>query len=859
MAKLFPPYIEGTIPAFYKNDDGTATITVPFTMNRGVSSSQVKGFAVKIKTVQSSTYLHTETKNISYNLKESNQVRAVFPSSVINKLRLGQYYKLQMAYIDNTDTVGQYSTVGIIKYTSKPKIEIEGMKIGSINSHLHDYVGLYYQNPRTGDVTERVYNYRFDFYDKNHNIIKSSGDQLHNSENDITAYESYDSFSLPQDIDINQTYYIRYCVTTQNGLKLYTPKYRIMKKMSIDPEISAKLNAQLNFDNGYIQLDLEGTLDENNMESPVTGAFLLARSCEDSNYMIWEDLYRFKLAAEFPTRILWKDFTIEQGKHYMYSIQQYNDNGLYSNRMLSNTIYADFEDAFLFDGEKQLKIKYNPKVSSFKTNILESKIDTIGSKYPFIFRNGRVNYKDFPISGLISYQMDEEHLFATKDEILLQETTHNLTGSNIQSERAFKLLVLDWLNNGKNKLFRSPGEGNYIVRLMNISLTPIDQLGRMLHTFNANAYEVEDYTYDSLNQSNFINIDKTETEVMRWETKELCTRNADGTVTFYPKDKKINPSNLQTLRIVDATPGDKFQLIFNNGNTETIEIGVTGSYYIDLGVPIESISAKQDINYASLTYSFYEITTNKFNTVTAVDVSEVPCAQYIGAHDIIAEITKVPMKNGEWKENPKIKLGSFYYLTGSKRTVEEVISIPANADPFILYQIGHYIDDPAHGYGPGLPSRIFVPEYYYDTANDKRIELNDYDPCIYVNGDQVGLEEIQDFELRKPNKIVSLVCGNGAVVTVAYQMGLVDYQMEENNAYMDDEEIGILQRKTAWMNAVNYLDSLLAIDPNDSNACSTLENSNLILENARQDIQVKYLAFIRALILGQEEEEANRV
>ena len=395
MAKLFPPYIEGTIPAFYKNDDGTATITVPFTMNRGVSSSQVKGFAVKIKTVQSSTYLHTETQNISYDLKQSNQVRAVFPSSVVNKLRLGQYYKLQMAYIDSTNTVGQYSTVGIIKYTSKPKIEIEGMKIGGINSHLHDYVGLYYQNPRTGDVTERAYNYRFDFYDKDHNIIKSSGDQLHNSENDITTYESYDSFSLPQDIDINQTYYIRYCVTTQNGLTLYTPKYRIMKKMSIDPEISAKLNAKLNFDNGYIQLDLEGTLDENNMESPVTGAFLLARSCEDSNYMIWEDLYRFKLAAEFPTRILWKDFTIEQGKHYIYSIQQYNDNGLYSNRMLSNTIYADFEDAFLFDGEKQLKIKYNPKVSSFKTNILEAKIDTIGSKYPFVFRNGRVNYKIF--------------------------------------------------------------------------------------------------------------------------------------------------------------------------------------------------------------------------------------------------------------------------------------------------------------------------------------------------------------------------------------------------------------------------------------------------------------------------------
>jgi hypothetical protein len=51
--------------------------------------------------------------------------------------------------------------------------------------------------------------------------------------------------------------------------------------------------------------------------------------------------------------------------------------------------------------------------------LLESKIDTIGSKHPFIFRNGNVNYKEFPISGLISYFMDEEELFITKNELFL--------------------------------------------------------------------------------------------------------------------------------------------------------------------------------------------------------------------------------------------------------------------------------------------------------------------------------------------------------------------------------------------------------------------------------------------------------
>jgi hypothetical protein len=61
---------------------------------------------------------------------------------------------------------------------------------------------------------------------------------------------------------------------------------------------------------------------------------------------------------------------------------------LYSKRLISTTIFADFEDSFLFDGKRQLKIKFNPKVQSFKKTNLEAKLDTLGSKYPFIFRNG---------------------------------------------------------------------------------------------------------------------------------------------------------------------------------------------------------------------------------------------------------------------------------------------------------------------------------------------------------------------------------------------------------------------------------------------------------------------------------------
>jgi hypothetical protein len=74
-------------------------------------------------------------------------------------------------------------------------------------------------------------------------------------------------------------------------------------------------------------------------------------------------------------------------------------------------VFVEYEDMFLVGENKQLKIKFNPKISSLKRQLQETKTETIGSKYPFIRRNGAVNYFTFPIAGLISYKMDEQSLF----------------------------------------------------------------------------------------------------------------------------------------------------------------------------------------------------------------------------------------------------------------------------------------------------------------------------------------------------------------------------------------------------------------------------------------------------------------
>jgi hypothetical protein len=96
--------------------------------------------------------------------------------------------------------------------------------------------------------------------------------------------------------------------------------------------------------------------------------------------------------------------------------------------------------------------------------------------------------------------MDENEEFISKAKLGLSTAapTHNLTGYNITAERKFRNAVLDWLNNGEVKLFKSPTEGMFLVRLMNISLSPEDKLGRMIYSFSATAYEIDEINYATL-------------------------------------------------------------------------------------------------------------------------------------------------------------------------------------------------------------------------------------------------------------------------------------------------------------------------------------------------------------------------
>lgn len=171
------------------------------------------------------------------------------------------------------------------------------------------------------------------------------------------------------------------------------------------------------------------------------------------------------------------------------------------------------EDMYLTIANRQLKIEFNPQVSSFKQVVNEGKVETIGSPYPYIRRNAAINYAQFPISGLISCQMDENENFISKEDLYggrellrkyeqfnsysVNEPFETTINNDFVYEKKFRDEVIKYLMDGKTKLFRSPTEGNYLVRLTDVSFSPNQQLGRMIWTFSATANEIAANTIDN--------------------------------------------------------------------------------------------------------------------------------------------------------------------------------------------------------------------------------------------------------------------------------------------------------------------------------------------------------------------------
>lgn len=448
----------------------------------------------------------------------------------------------------NANMFSEWSTICIVKAISQPYIKsksltyVDGLSTIIFDSSDYDdtqrysikSTNLLLEYYKLREDNEPLYSYRVSLYA---NTLPTPG------QSQPTLLEKSDIIYVGQNEDYKQLNYVfKYDIQDEVN---YGILIEYETKAEYTQSIGILITGDIDEDSGTTPLDLYTV--ENNSQGYLVGSsesleadegrvllliygqhqganeYVISRSDSRTNYQIWDDI-RIMSFSSGDVNVIIADYTIESGIFYKYRLQLIDGSTRKVPKVTSNPIIREFDYCFLLGkNNKQLKLKFDNNMNNFNINVKDVIQETF-DVFPNISRLGSMRYKSFPVSGLISFNMDENHLFATKAEIYgttdsttiqayeSRETTRSNQPYNYYYERGFRNKVMEFLYSDEPKLFKSPTEGNVLVRLTNISLSPNDSLGRLIYSFNSTGTEIADNTVDKLKKYKIIN-EKSEEEI----------------------------------------------------------------------------------------------------------------------------------------------------------------------------------------------------------------------------------------------------------------------------------------------------------------------------------------------------------
>lgn len=439
------------------------------------------------------------------------------------------------------------------------------------------------------------------------------------------AVLSTDKYRFKQALSENEQYTLIYSVITKNGYEgSSNPSYfevipsRLNQLTGMSFEVYDHTNALTN-EEGCMVLAI-------NFKDSISGNFIIIRTDEYSNYTYWEDLCYFTVIGT--KNIVYKtDYTIESGIKYKYAIVKENSAGYRSIPLMEKDAparWVDFQYNYILGTKGHIRLMYDNTIQSFKKNVLQNKQDTLGGKYPTITKNGYAYYTEFQVEGLISIEQEitdyadasgfkfksgdrfigadkicfsaysKDNYFHRGDgldevgdvftyQINSLENINNLTDDYYFVERKYREIIIDFLNDGEYKLYKSPTEGNILVVLTDVSLTPKEELGRLVYSFSATAIEVEEPSLKNLNEFNLINIGEFQeqigdTKTIYGQVSGLFTESDDIMQAIIKNchqvidnsDYEYQFKDLKAISI-DVYPNQDFNTQINVINTEIVQ------------------------------------------------------------------------------------------------------------------------------------------------------------------------------------------------------------------------------------------------------------------------------------------------
>ena len=525
---LYPPIIDVAMPAFVVKFPDKKTVNVNFSLSKYNSPGEINSTCCVSLTdhATNESCFDTDSGLKFFNMNPNKNSIIISNEDVKGGWTKGKIYKLQIRFLKSETPsnkilntlagilslqeegyFSEWSTVCLLRPISEPTL--------ILNNFLNNYdegKGKFILNNLEKDIVGRVIlgegeeleSYQIKIFDSNQKELYDTGLIY----SDIQATNEINCKIIYGFVDgVNYKLKIEY--TTSNGY-VESKEYNFLLLNLGGEPLDAEIIATPNPQEGRIEVKIFSETER------YLGNLTIRRASNRSNFTLWEDVKHIPItSARDNIDITWYDYTIESGIWYKYCVQKRD---VQENRGLSvitpKPVMALLDDMFLSNGNRTLRIKFNPKVTSYNRVMSENSIQTIGSKYPFIRRNGNVNYRQFNISGLISHFMDEDELFTNRNELynghikLYEEYNYENKIHDYNDfilERKFRQKVEDFLCDGQIKLFKSTPEGTLLVRLMNITLEPETGLGRMLYTFNATAYDIDEVNLKTLQQYEIFN------------------------------------------------------------------------------------------------------------------------------------------------------------------------------------------------------------------------------------------------------------------------------------------------------------------------------------------------------------------
>lgn len=449
----------------------------------------------------------------------------------------GQYYKLQIRFTSryvtskpapkevdeswingNLANFSEWSQVVLLKGIQQPSLDLRGFSKDTSEREFSlkeiELVGKVNFNSLDNEYLKK---YRVLLYNENNALLEDSGDKYSN----IYTNPNEINYKIKYNLENNTSYTLKIQLQS-NNLYDWTQEYpftlNLIQYTTLDQGVFT-IAAAADKEAGWISVSVTSTETISNIGSN----FIIRRSSSVDGFKTWEDVHLFLSSPSSTINELWYDKTVESGVWYKYGIQQRNAQGFRSNLLkMRNPVICTFDNIFLLDGDKQLKIKLNPQVNNYSHVVSQSLTQTIGSQYPFVRRNGNTDYRTFSLSGTISAFMDIrengmkasfEDLYnwedgwqgATEYRKYNRDNNINLYNNTIY-EKDFREQVIKFLYNNSVKLYKSATQGNILVKLMNISFTPNNTLSRHIYDFTCTVQQIDTFNIENCNNYNIQSI-----------------------------------------------------------------------------------------------------------------------------------------------------------------------------------------------------------------------------------------------------------------------------------------------------------------------------------------------------------------